>query len=38
MDRYSTLGVGNNGHIAFNEPDEELSSGTHIITLTEEYY
>ena len=29
------LGVGNNGHIAFNEPDEELSSGTHIITLTE---
>ncbi|WP_196000951.1 glucosamine-6-phosphate deaminase [Clostridium sp. 1001271B_151109_B4] len=30
------LGVGNNGHIAFNEPDEELSSGTHIITLTED--
>lgn len=29
------LGVGNNGHIAFNEPDEELSSGTHMISLTE---
>lgn len=29
------LGVGNNGHIAFNEPDDELSSGTHIISLTE---
>lgn len=30
------LGVGNNGHIAFNEPDKELSSGTHVITLTED--
>lgn len=29
------LGVGNNGHIAFNEPDDELSSGTHVISLTE---
>lgn len=29
------LGVGNNGHIAFNEPDEELSAGTHVISLTE---
>lgn len=29
------LGIGNNGHIAFNEPDDELSAGTHIITLTE---
>lgn len=28
------LGVGKNGHIAFNEPDDELSSGTHIISLT----
>lgn len=30
------LGVGNNAHIAFNEPDKELSSGTHVITLTED--
>ena len=30
------LGVGNNGHIAFNEPDKELYSGTHVITLTED--
>ena len=30
------LGVGNNSHIAFNEPDKELSSGTHVITLTED--
>lgn len=29
------LGVGNNGHIAFNEPNNELSSGTHIISLTD---
>lgn len=29
------LGVGNNGHIAFNEPNSELSSGTHIISLTD---
>ena len=29
------LGIGNNGHIAFNEPGEELSAGTHIISLTE---
>ena len=29
------LGIGNNGHIAFNEPGEELSTGTHIISLTE---
>ena len=28
-------GVGNNGHIAFNEPDEHLSAGTHVISLTE---
>lgn len=28
------LGVGNNGHIAFNEPDDELYSETHIISLT----
>ena len=30
------LGVGNNGDIAFNERDKELSSGTHVITLTED--
>lgn len=29
------LGIGNNGHIAFNEPDEELNMGTSIVDLTE---
>lgn len=29
------LGVGENGHIAFNEPDKTLSVGTSIIGLTE---
>lgn len=29
------LGVGNNGHIAFNEPDSVLISGTHLTGLTE---
>ncbi|WP_032123640.1 glucosamine-6-phosphate deaminase [Clostridium amazonitimonense] len=29
------LGIGNNGHIAFNEPSEELSVGTHVTGLTE---
>ena len=29
------LGIGNNGHIAFNEPDKELHSGTHVTGLTE---
>lgn len=29
------LGIGNNGHIAFNEPDEFLNSGTHVTNLTE---
>ena len=33
---YQILGIGSNGHIAFNEPDKELSSGTHVITLTED--
>lgn len=28
------LGIGNNGHIAFNEPDETLVSGTHLTGLT----
>ncbi len=29
------LGIGENGHIAFNEPDEALSVGTSIVNLTE---
>jgi len=29
------LGIGNNGHIAFNEPAGELSAGTHLVKLTE---
>lgn len=29
------LGVGVNGHIGFNEPDEELKIGTHLVDLTE---
>ena len=29
------LGIGVNGHIGFNEPAEELSSGTHMVELTE---
>lgn len=29
------LGVGQNGHIAFNEPEEELYAGTHLTKLTE---
>ena len=30
------LGIGSNGHIAFNEPSSELSAGTHKVQLTEE--
>ena len=30
------LGIGRNGHIAFNEPDENLVSNTHITALTED--
>lgn len=30
------LGMGHNGHIAFNEPDANLSSGTHVVDLKEE--
>ncbi len=30
------LGIGQNGHIGFNEPDEELVSGTHLVDLTED--
>lgn len=30
------LGIGNNGHIAFNEPNAELSAGTAIVSLAEE--
>ena len=29
------LGIGQNGHIGFNEPDEELVAGTHLTGLTE---
>ncbi|NLY77756.1 MAG: glucosamine-6-phosphate deaminase [Tissierellia bacterium] len=29
------LGIGVNGHIGFNEPDEELKVGTNIVNLTE---
>ena len=29
------LGLGPNGHIAFNEPEEELYAGTHLTGLTE---
>lgn len=29
------LGIGQNGHIAFNEPDSELYAGTHVTGLTE---
>lgn len=30
------LGLGHNGHIAFNEPNDQLSSRTHVIKLKEE--
>lgn len=30
------LGIGRNGHIGFNEPAEELESGTHVVSLTED--
>lgn len=30
------LGLGNNGHIAFNEPDEEFVAMTHCVDLTED--
>lgn len=29
------LGIGNNGHIGFNEPDEYFAKGTHQVKLTE---
>lgn len=29
------LGIGNNGHIGFNEPDTSFSKGTHVVDLTE---
>lgn len=29
------LGIGQNGHIGFNEPDEALIAGTHVTSLTE---
>ena len=30
------LGIGRNGHIAFNEPDENLVANTHVTALTED--
>lgn len=30
------LGIGNNGHIGFNEPCDEFSRATHTVTLTED--
>lgn len=30
------LGIGHNGHIAFNEPNSQLHAGTHIVTLKED--
>jgi glucosamine-6-phosphate deaminase len=30
------LGIGNNGHIGFNEPDVRFESGTHLVKLDEE--
>ena len=30
------LGLGHNGHIGFNEPDDNLSGGTHAVKLKEE--
>lgn len=30
------LGIGHNGHIGFNEPDEVLERGTHVVELTEQ--
>ena len=29
------LGLGHNGHIGFNEPDEVFTKGTHMVTLSE---
>lgn len=29
------LGIGKNGHIGFNEPDDEMISGTHLLKLSE---
>ncbi|WP_152397527.1 glucosamine-6-phosphate deaminase [Paenibacillus guangzhouensis] len=30
------LGLGHNGHIGFNEPDDTLNSGTHLVQLKEQ--
>ncbi len=30
------LGIGNNGHIGFNEPNAKLDARTHIVDLTPE--
>lgn len=33
---WQLLGIGHNGHIAFNEPGTALQAGTHVIELTQE--
>ncbi len=33
---FQLLGIGVNGHIGFNEPNQLLQSNTHVVTLTEE--
>ena len=33
---FQVLGIGNNGHIGFNEPDVHFESSTHLVTLDEE--
>ncbi len=33
---FQILGIGENGHIAFNEPDKNLNLGTSIVNLTED--
>lgn len=32
---FQVLGIGNNGHIGFNEPDVHFEAGTHLVTLDE---
>ena len=29
------MGIGENGHIAFNEPDKELNVGTSVVNLAQ---
>lgn len=32
---FQLLGIGANGHIAFNEPSDDIPNGTHLVDLTE---